>query len=326
MNKKLLLTVFAASAMVFGGCNAEKVTSSNTQETTAVSENVDEKADETVTVVHTLGETVVPKNPKNVVVLEYGILDALESLGVEVKGVAMGSGMPEYLTKYNDKEKYESVGSIKEVDMEKVYEVEPELIIIGGRLADYYDELSRIAPTIQLGVEASDYLNSFTANMTYLGQIFDKEALVNEKLESINKQIEEVAQKAEEKGVNGLIALTNGDSFSVYGKGSRFGFIHNELGIKPVDETIAVSTHGQNASFEYIVEQNPDYLFVVDRTAVVSSEGSAAALFDNELIRSTTAAKNDQIIYLNPTIWYAAGGGFTSTQMMIDEINSALEK
>lgn len=326
MSKRLLLTVLLASAMVFGGCSAEKVNSGSAQETTKPEQSGDEQAAETVTITHTLGETVVPKNPKNVVVLEYGILDALDSLGVDVKGVAMGGGMPEYLSQYNDKDKYESVGTIKEIDMEKVYEVEPDLIIIGGRLAEYYDELSRIAPTVQLGVDASDYWNSFVENMTDLGKIFGKEAEVSEKLEGIKKQMDEVAQKAEEKGVNGLIALTNGDSFSVYGKGSRFGLIHNELGIKPVDETIQVSTHGQNASFEYIVEQDPDYLFVVDRTAVVSSQqGSAASLFDNELIRGTKAAKEGHIVYLNPTIWYASGGGFTSTQMMVDEINSALQ-
>lgn len=326
MNKKLILAMMLLVAVAFGGCGTEKVEVGHTQETTVNSENVDNKLDETVTVVHSLGETVVPKNPKNVVVLEYGILDALDNMGVEVKGVAMGSGMPSYLSKYNDEAKYENVGSIKEVNMEKVYELEPELIIIGGRLADYYEELSKIAPTIQLGVDASDYMNSFVENMTYLGQIFDKEEAASEKITSFKVQLEEVANKAQEKQANGLIVLTNGDSFSVYGKGSRFGLIHNELGIKPVDESIAVSTHGQNASFEYIVEQNPDYLFVVDRTAVVSSEGSAKALFENDLMKKTDAYKNDRIIYLNPTIWYAAGGGMTSTQMMIDEIKVALEK
>ena len=99
------------------------------------------------------------------------------------------------------------------------------------------------------------------------------------------------------------------------------------VGIAPVDEAIEVSTHGQNASFEYIVEQNPDYLFIIDRTAATSKtgEGSAPQLFDNELIRSTDAYKNGRIVYLNPIVWYSAGGGFTSTQMMLDEINNALD-
>ena len=210
--------------------------------------------------------------------------------------------------------------------MEKIFEVEPELIIIGGRQADYYEELSKIAPTVNLAVDNADYMNSFETNMNYLGEIFGKEAEVSAKVEEIKGAMADIAAIAAQKDVNGLVALANGDAFSVYGEGSRFGIIHNEFGIKAVDKTIEASTHGQNASFEYILEQNPDYLFVVDRTAVVAGEGSAPALFDNELIKKTAASQNDCIIYLDPTVWYTAGGGFTSTMTMVNEVSAALEK
>ena len=54
---------------------------------------------------------------------------------------------------------------------------------------------------------------------------------------------------------------------SAYGPNSRFGLVHDVLGYKAVDEKIDVSTHGQNITFEYIVEKNPDVLFVIDRDA-----------------------------------------------------------
>ena len=327
MNKKLLLSALTIMTLAFTGCSsASSAAGSNVAvESPAATEEATAEEAGTVTVVHTLGETEVPKNPKNVVVMDFGILDAMDALGIEVAGLPLSGTLPEYLSDYANEEVYTNIGSLKEIDLEKVFEIEPELIIIGGRQASYYEELSKIAPTVQLSVDASDYMNSFTTSMNYLGEIFGKEEEVAAKLESVQASMKEIAEKAAAKDVNGLVVLSNGDAFSVYGKGSRFGIIHNEFGIKPVDETIEVSTHGQNASFEYIVEQNPDYLFIVDRTAVTSGEGSAAALFDNELIKSTDAYKNGRIIYLDPVVWYSAGGGFTSTEIMLEEVSNALD-
>ena len=327
MNKKLLLSVLTIMTLAFTGCASTSSTAGSdvAVESPATTESTPAEETGTVTVVHTLGETEVPKNPKNVVVMDFGMLDAMDALGIEVAGLPLSGTVPEYLSAYQNEEVYANVGSLKEIDLEKVFEIEPELIIIGGRQASYYEELSKIAPTVQLSVEASDYMNSFTTSMNYLGEIFGKEEEVATKLEAVQASMKEIAEKAAAKDVNGLVVLSNGDAFSAYGKGSRFGIIHNEFGIKPVDETIEVSTHGQNASFEYIVEQNPDYLFIVDRTAVTGGEGAATALFDNELIKSTDAYKNGRVIYLDPVVWYSAGGGFTSTEIMLEEISNALD-
>ena len=337
MNKKLLLSALTIMTLAFAGCaststetGSDTVTGSPTVESSAVAES-EALAQETgtVTVVHTLGETEVPKNPKNVVVMDYGILDTMDALEIEVAALPLTGSVPEYLSDYQNEEVYTNVGSLKEIDLEKVFEVEPELIIIGGRQSSYYEELSKIAPTVQLSVDASDYMNSFKTSVNYLGEIFGKEAEVATKLEAIETSMKEIAEKAVAKDVNGLVVLANGDAFSVYGQGSRFGIIHNEFGIKPVDENIEASTHGQNASFEYIVEQNPDYLFIVDRSAATATggegEGSAKAMFDNELIQGTDAYKNGRIIYLDPAVWYKAGGGFISTEVMLEEISSALD-
>ncbi len=333
MSKKLVLTVMTALAMTVTGCSqvatsaGDGATSPAETATTEASATPEvEQEAETVKVVHALGETEVPKNPENIVVLELGILDALDALEVTPKGLPLSSSLPGYLEHLEDESLYTNVGSLKELDMEKIYEIEPELIIIGGRQASYYEELSKIAPTINLAVDNANYMSSFETNMNYLGEIFDKEEEVAAKVAEIKTAVEGLSAKAAEKNANALVALANGDAFSVYGKGSRFGIIYNEFGFTPVDETIEVSTHGQNASFEYILEQNPDYLFVVDRTAVVAGEGTAPALFDNEIIKKTAASQNDRIVYLDPSVWYTAGGGFTSTMTMVNEIAAAIEK
>ena len=112
---------------------------------------------ETIVITHESGETTVNKNPKRIVVFDYGILDSLDKLNIEgIVGVVQ-DGLPEYLSKYATTE-YSSVGSLKEPDMEQIFELTPDLIIISGRQADYYEELNKIAPTINLSLDNENYL------------------------------------------------------------------------------------------------------------------------------------------------------------------------
>ena len=310
MSKKTIISMIVIIAVIFGIYGVTKFAGNGVS------------ADgEKIKITHQLGETEVPKNPSRVIVFDYGIADALNTLDVEIIGLPKSS-LPSLLSKYEDG-KYENVGSLKEPDMEKVYELKPDLIIMSGRLESYYEELNKIAPTIYLGVDNTDYLGSFKKNMETLGQIFDKEKEVKTQVAKVEEAIGKVNEKAE--GVNALIALVNDNAFSVYGEGSRFGIIHKEFGIEAVDKTIESSTHGQKASFEYILDKNPDYLFVIDRAAVTGGNTSAKEMFDNEIIKKTDAYKNGNIVYLDADVWYTISGGIESTQKMVDEVLEALK-
>ena len=310
MSKKTIISMIVIIAVIFGIYGVTKFAGNGVS------------ADgEKIKITHQLGETEVPKNPSRVIVFDYGIADALNTLDVEIIGLPKSS-LPSLLSKYEDG-KYENVGSLKEPDMEKVYELKPDLIIMSGRLESYYEELNKIAPTIYLGVDNTDYLGSFKKNMETLGQIFGKEKEVKAQVAKVEEAIGKVNEKAE--GVNALIALANDNAFSVYGEGSRFGIIHKEFGIEAVDKTIESSTHGQKASFEYILDKNPDYLFVIDRAAVTGGNTSAKEMFDNEIIKKTDAYKNGNIEYLDADVWYTISGGIESTQKMVEEVLEALK-
>ena len=310
MSKKTIISMIVIIAVIFGIYGVTKFAGNGVS------------ADgEKIKITHQLGETEVPKNPSRVIVFDYGIADALNTLDVEIIGLPKSS-LPSLLSKYEDG-KYENVGSLKEPDMEKVYELKPDLIIMSGRLESYYEELNKIAPTIYLGVDNTDYLGSFKKNMETLGQIFGREKEGKAQVAKVEEAIGKVNEKAE--GVNALIALANDNAFSVYGEGSRFGIIHKEFGIEAVDKTIESSTHGQKASFEYILDKNPDYLFVIDRAAVTGGNTSAKEMFDNEIIKKTDAYKNGNIVYLDADVWYTISGGIESTQKMVEEVLEALK-
>ncbi|SHH12413.1 iron complex transport system substrate-binding protein [Virgibacillus chiguensis] len=320
MLKKTVWLIFASLlvlTLAACGSNSEEKDSSN-------SKGSDAKESETMEIKQELGDTEVPKNPENVVVFDYGVLDSLDILGIDVAGVAKGGLIPSYLDKYASDD-YENIGSLKEPDFEKIAEINPDVIFISGRQSPVYDQLAEIAPTVYLGVDPANYMESFKANMNTLGEIFDKQAEVEEELAAIDASIEEVKAKAEEMDQKALITLANDDKISAYGPSSRFGLIHDVFGVPPVDENIEASTHGMNVSFEYVMEQNPDLLYVIDRSAAIGEEPAAKNLVENELVKGTKAYKNDNIAYLDPEFWYLSGGGLVSVQEMIKEVEASLE-
>lgn len=281
------------------------------------------KTSEIIKVTDRNGEVEVPKNPERIVVLDYGSLDIMDEIGADNIVGLPKSNLPDYLSKFED-EKYADIGGVKEFNFETINELNPDLIIIEGRQADSLEELSKIAPTIYLGSTGSDYLNSVKDNAAVLGKIFSKEKEVEEKLVEIDNRIDEINEKITGNNLNALAMMVSDGSMSVYGSGSRFNIIYNELGFLPTDETIEVSNHGQSISYEYIAEKNPDYLFVIDKGTITGTGNPAKDSIENEIIKTTDTYNNGNIVYVDSSAWYVGGAGFKALDKMLDDVQNAL--
>ena len=81
-----------------------------------------------------------------------------------------------------------------------------------------------------------------------------------------------------------------------------------------------------SVGFEYILEKNPDYLLVVDRTAAVTDKvNNAQKVLDNAIVQQTNAYKNKHIIYLDAANWYLAFGGLESMAVIAAELEKAIK-
>jgi iron complex transport system substrate-binding protein len=279
---------------------------------------------ETLKIEHSSGVTDVEKSPKTVLVYDFGMLETLDMLGIPVAGVP-GSAIPPSLEKYKA-DSYPKIGTLFEPDYEAINAAEADLVIVGGRSQAKYAEVAKIAPTIDLTSDDKDIIGSVKKNAEILGQIFGKEAEIKANVDKLDASIEKLRGIAAEKGT-GLILLTTGGKISAYGKGSRFGVLHDVFGIKPADPELQVATHGQAVSYEYILETNPDWIFVVDRDAAIGQQAQpAAALLDNELVRQTKAWKDGHVVYLDSAKLYLTASGLKSQQDIVDQLTQALEK
>lgn len=316
--KKIVLGFLVMASLGLAACGNNEA---QTRETTASSTIA---TDTMLTVKDSNGESVeVQQNPEKVVVFDNGSLDTLDALGVGDKVIgAATKNLPAYLEKYQE---VESAGGIKEPDLEKINEMQPDLIIISGRQSDYQEQLSQIAPTLYLAMDAENAWKSMQENVTTLAKIFDKEKEAEEKLTDLTKQIDEVKEKANALDQTALVTLVNEGQLSAYGSGSRFGLVHDLFGFKQADDRIEASTHGQSVSYEYVLEKNPGILFVIDRTQAIGGDTSNDNVAANELVAQTDAGKNDQVISLQSDVWYLSGGGLESMNLMIEDVKQALK-
>ena len=323
MNKKAAAIVGGILVLGLGVFGFTKLNSGSQNQQTQQEQSAEQT---TVQVTDANGEKAeLKKNPKRVVVFDYGVADILKNLGVDaVVGLPKNGKMPEILSNYSD-DKYTNVGSLKETDFEAVESLNPDLIIIGGRQAEDIDSFKEIAPTVNLAVDGQDYMNSFKSVVTDLGNLFDKQDEAKKAIDEIEAKIAKVNKTVTEKGLTASVVMANEGSISVFSAKSRYGLIYNGLGFTEVDKNIDDSTHGQQVSFEYFLENKSDYVFVVDRGAVTGKGEAASKLFDNEVMNKTEVAKNGNIVYLNSVIWYTMTGGIESTNQMIDEIADAIK-
>ena len=135
--------------------------------------------------------------------------------------------------------------------------------------------------------------------------------------------------KAFAEGKNAIVGLCTSGGFNVLGNDGRCSIIGVEIGFENVgvDANIDTSTHGNEASFEFIVDKNPEYIFVMDRDAAIATEGAQLAqeIVENELVVGTDAYKNGHIVYLaHPAVWYTAEGGVTALDLMLADLESTL--
>jgi iron complex transport system substrate-binding protein len=300
-----------ASALAVSGCAS----------TPAESETAAASATE-IKVTHAQGTTEVPVNPEKVITFDIASLDTLDALGVDVAGLPQ-QNVPEYLNEYAGEE-YLNAGTLFEPDYEAVNAAEPDLIIVANRSAEAYEELSKIAPTIDLTLDWENYLPSFRTNVETLAEIFEKENEAAEALDEIDGKIAQAKKLTTDAGT-GLIIMTNAGEINAFGSGSRFGWLHDELGLTPAIDDVEAATHGDPVSAEFILETNPDWLLVIDRDAAVGESGSTAEqVLDNEVIAGTTAWQNDQVIYLDSVPFYVVMSGLTAVNQMVDQITDGL--
>ena len=286
-----------------------------------------------ITVTHRSGTTVVPINPQNVAVFDMAMLDSIDLMGFGDRVVGLPQNSIPYLVRHFGNGDFADFGTLHEPNLEYMAGYELDLIIISGRARPFFDELSQLAPVIDLGLDNSDIRGSFMANQTYLSQIFQAETAWQERLaeiEDLFDQATELSSQLVEQ--EALIIMHNEGNLQAFGPGGRFGMIHDVLGVPYVDAEVGINeegesvNHGMTVDNEYVYRVNPAMIFVIDRNYVLAGQDPEDHVIDitNEIINLTTAGENGHIFTLNTEAWYIAPGGLQSMYRQVAGVVAGL--
>lgn len=306
-----------ALAFMLSGCSGSGESSESTSETI------------TIQALNGSGETAdveVPYDPQRIAILDMACLDILDNLGLGDRVVGSASTSIDYLQDYVTNENIANLGTIKEADLEAVAAAEPDIIFIGGRLSASYDDLAAIAPVVYIATDTEKGLvQSVNDNATTIASIFGLESEVEEKMSGFNDRIAALQEVA--NGHTALITMYTSSSVNVLGNDGRCSIIGSEIGFDNLAAGETTSTHGNETSFETIVQQNPEYIFVLNRDAAIGTDGAdqAQEIVENSLTQNTQAYQDGNIIYLeHPAVWYTAEGGITALDTMLSDLEGAL--
>lgn len=319
---KKLLAICLAMGLFLVGCSSTDAPKEQ--------EESKEKQTITVTVTDAKGEDIdveFPANPQKVVALNWQTVDFLDAVGMgdRLVGIAKTGVYPKHLEKYALDDSIANVGGMKDIDMEAIMSLQPDVIFSSDRTEKMYDEFSKIAPTMAAYVKYSpSFMDGYKELAQKHGQIFGVEGEVDSIIKGYEERIANIAEFAE--GKTALLGIFAG-GINTLGNNGRASLVVNEMGFENLAGGDNVN-HGNISSYEAWLDLNPDYMFILDKDSAVGTEAVSAKEqmeVNNPVIEKTNAYKNGNIVYLEPgDVWYIADGGITSLDLMIKCVEDAV--
>lgn len=275
--------VILAALLVMAGCGQKKESA--------------ETSEEKVSIKHELGTSEVPESPKRIVTLELSFVDALNGLGMEPVGIADDKKEDMIKNLVGKKIDYTSVGTRQQPNLEVISSLQPDLIIADvQRHKGIYEDLKKIAPTIELKSRESDYeenLDAFQTIAKAVGKEKQSEERLSEHKETLAKLQDELK---EEKGKTIMPAVVRDTSFQAHTSASYDGQFLEKLGFKNAiqdDEAYA------EMNLEQLSDVDPDVLILANNEGKLLTDEWK----DNPLWRNLKAVKNDQVYVVDRDLW-----------------------
>ena len=269
------------------------------------------------TVTHANGTTEIEAKPKRVVVLDTGELDDVLSLGITPVGMVTTEGanpVPSYLA--DQVEGVETVGTINELDLEKIASLEPDLILGSQlRVDKLYEELDSIAPTV-FSIRPG---YPWKENFRLVGEALGMENEATGELEDYAREARELNDSVTGDPTISLVRFMP-QRLRLYANQSLIGVILKDAGFarpkkQDVDE-LAVEISPENLDMA-----DGDYIFYTSYGAPEST-GEETAIASGQWT-GLDAVKDGNAIRVDDDVWFL-GLGPTGADEILDDLDEHL--
>lgn len=304
--KKMRTAAVFAVALLLTACTGQTVnqtsdagqTVEEIQTEVQTKDQVDSQNQATKTVTDMKGEVEIPANPERIVDVS-GSADELIILDMPFVGSANtsmfdGVTVPEYLQEYFTDNAVEVVGNYSgtmDLNIEKIAELKPDLIIMNIRHEKVYEQLKQIAPTVMI----SDDINyvDWRGRFEQLAEWFGKEDIVTEWLKEFDDKAAELSAQVTEKVGNDTFAVVEANSvhfgsYYVYRTAGPGDLIFNELKLAP-SAGVPEDVWGEVVDAEYLAKIDADHIFFF------SDEGTVGDTKDSPVWQNLKAVQNENV-------------------------------
>ena len=275
--KKWIFPFILLSVLIISACSNSTSTEKK--------ENTEKEEAKTFTYESETGPVEVPTNPKRVVMLSGFTGNVLE-LGVNLVGVDVWSK-----TNPTFEEELKDVEEISEDNLEKIIEINPDLIIALSTVKNV-DKLKEIAPTVTYTWGKLDYL----AQHVEIGKLLGKEKEAQEWVDDFQKRVTETGDKIRAKiGEDATVSVIEAYDKSLYVYGDNWArgteILYQGMKLKMPDKVKEMTSKDgyYTLSTEVISEYAGDYV-------IFSKYTNADTSFqETETYKNIPAVKNGQV-------------------------------
>lgn len=307
--KQLLMA--CVTSMFFVGCTS-------TNNSTVNEEN------KTIKVTDVRGEVEIPENPERIVDLS-GNSDILSILGYKVIGTANSDAydytkFPTYLEDTLEGAEILGYSMQDTMDVEAIMNLEPDLIVISTVQEKMYDQLSEIAPTVMIQLEALNWKEDVKA----LAKVFNREDVANTWLENYAKKAKEVGDTIKKEYGNDtsyLSFLASGGQFYVF-DGAGFGSVlYEDLGLsKPAGMPEQTDISLPVVTYEGLAKIESDYIFLI------GTDEDVKLLEENAIWNGLPAVKEGKVVKLAASPYFVQGYSSIGRDILLGEIVEMLNE
>ncbi len=279
MKKLLFLSITLLFMLALAACGS----SEETTEETGGSEGEANGA-ETIQYESENGTVEVPADPQRVVALAYG--GNVMSLDVPLVGIdAWAIDNPNY-------EPYlDGVEEVSEENLEKIIELDPDLII-GYSTLQNVDKLEQIAPTVTYTYGKVDYLTQHLE----IGKLLNKEDEAQAYVDDFKERAQAAGEEVKaEIGEDATVSVIENFDKQLYVFGDNWGrgteILYQEMGLNMPEKVkeMALTDGFYALSQEVLPEYMGDYV-------IFSKDSEQDNSFqETDLYQNTPAVKNDQV-------------------------------
>lgn len=309
--KSMLKTIIAMcmASMIFVGC---------------ASTSTEKEESKTITVTDVRGTVEIPTNPERIVDLS-GNSDILSILGYKVTGTANSDAydytkFPTYLEETLKGATIVGYNMQDTMDVEAIMNLNPDLIVISTVQEKMYDQLTEIAPTVMIKLEALNWKEDLKA----FAKVFSKEEAANTWIENYDKKSKEVGneiKKAYGTDTTYLSFLASAGQFYIF-DGAGFGSVlYEDMGLaKPAGMPEQSDISLPVVNYEGLASIKSDYIFLI------ATDEDLKVLETNAIWNSLPAVKEGKVVNLEASPYFVQGYSSIGRQVLLDEVMEMLNE